>query len=639
MSLHPGPAKLVGAGSPEWLVGETHDPAWFRTAMVHSRDAMFVQAADCTILEANPAACALLGYSRDELVGLHPRAFDEHMQFDGPEAPRVRLERGEAVSFETWHVRKDGLRIPVTVRTIPLPGTPHRWLSFAHDLSHRVANQAALAESEAALKRAQSLTRIGHWRFDRFLREWTGSDEFWRICGMSTGPHGAQELFELVHPEDRAQVRDVYVATCNGKPSSVTHRIVGKRTVWLDVRTEPLRNASGDVIGVSGTSQDVSERKELELELRQKHKLEAIGQLAGGVAHDFNNLLTVINGLSDDLGSSLPAGPTRDDVVAIRDAGRRAATLTRQLLAFSRRSIIEPVVFDLNRRIAEITGMMERLIGEDIALTSTLASDLSHVTIDAGHLDQMLVNLVLNARDAMPDGGTLLIATQDVELVEHESLPPGRYVQLRVQDTGVGMTEAVKASVFEPFFTTKEVGRGTGLGLATVYGVVQEARGHIAVDSEPGRGTVFTVLLPAAPHRTGGLPAEPEPPLQQGNETILLVEDERAVRKFICTVLRRCGYTVLEADSGKSAIETLATHAHAIDLLLTDVVMPEMGGRDLALRVRAQHPAARVLFMSGYTKDVILRQRISEAEEAFLHKPFTSTLLADTVGRVLKADR
>jgi PAS domain S-box-containing protein len=387
--------------------------------------------------------------------------------------------------------------------------------------------------------------------------------------------------------------------------------------------------------------QTEADRRRLEEQLRQAQKMEAVGRLAGGVAHDFNNLLTVIAGYSELVMASLPpGGEERARVAAIRQAGERAAELTRQLLAFSRQQVLEPVILDLNAVASGIDRLLRRLIGEDVALASELQDGLWKVKADRGQMEQVLMNLAVNARDAMPQGGRLSLATANVELPEADPLgfpeaAPGRYVQLTITDTGCGMTDEVKARLFEPFFTTKEVGRGTGLGLATVYGIVRQSGGHIAVASKVGAGTTFRILLPAttevAPRRADSVLLVPG----RGTETVLLVEDEGQVRRIASLALNAQGYVVLEASDGVEGSELAARHAGPIHLLVTDVVMPEMSGRQLAEKVRAGRPGVKVLYISGYTTDTVVHHGVAELTDAFLQKPFTPAALAAKVRAVL----
>jgi len=389
---------------------------------------------------------------------------------------------------------------------------------------------------------------------------------------------------------------------------------------------------------------DVTERHHLEEQFRQAQKMEAIGRLAGGIAHDFNNLLTAIKGhaeliLDDD---TLPAH-RREDLAEIREAAERAANLTRQLLAFSRKQVLKPEILDLNAVTRSMRTMLERLIGEDVHFVGRLAPDLGPVRADPGQLEQVLMNLIVNARDAMPGGGTLLIETANVEVsaedaARHTGAEPGSYVLLAVSDTGVGMSRDVQEKIFEPFFTTKEPGKGTGLGLATVYGIVKQSGGLVEVESEPGQGTTFRVYLPRvdapAPPHPGPAPVPASP---AGLETILLVEDEAAVRSFVRKVLRRKGYNVLEAASRPEALRLSRAYRAPIHLLLTDVVMPEMGGREIADRLTAERPGMRVLFTSGYTEDAVVDRGVLIPGIRFLGKPFTPQDLTRKVREVLDA--
>ncbi len=411
-------------------------------------------------------------------------------------------------------------------------------------------------------------------------------------------------------------------------------------TRWVVAKSTAICDESGRLQHVVDIFHDVTARRRLEEQLRQSQKMEAVGRLAGGVAHDFNNLLTVINGFCELLLANTPVtDPRREPLAAIGRAGERAAALTHQLLAFSRQAIVAPRVLDLNRVVDSTSKMLRRLIGEDILLTTSLAPGLNPVKADPGQTEQVLMNLAVNARDAMPLGGRLTIETANEEVREDDpcypGLRPGRYVRLAVSDTGQGMTKEVKARVFEPFFTTKAPGKGTGLGLATVYGIVQACGGHIAVDSTVGAGTTFTVLLPAE------RPAADPPPEERllialrGAETVLVVEDDNEVRRLARIALAVQGYTVLEAASGAEAAQVAATHAGPIHLLLTDVVMPGQGGREVAEAIRARCPGVKVLYMSGYTDDAVLRHGVREATDAFLHKPFTALGLARQVRAVL----
>jgi PAS domain S-box-containing protein len=399
----------------------------------------------------------------------------------------------------------------------------------------------------------------------------------------------------------------------------------------------------GQLTRIRGYLIDVTDRRRLEEQLRQAQKMEAIGRLAGGVAHDFNNLLTAISGYADILATEMDADDARRaDVAEIRNAATRAATLTRQLLAFSRRSVLQPAVIDMNAVVDGIAPMLRRLVGEQIELRTVEAPDLGNVRADPAQIEQVLLNLAVNARDAMPGGGTLTIETANAKLDDeyvrtHTFVSVGSYVLLAVSDTGVGMDAATMAHLFEPFFTTKPVGEGTGLGLATVYGIVAQSGGHVAAYSEPGKGSTFKVFLPRVPAPVEAQAAAVAGPPRGGSETILLVEDAEAVRSFTNRILVDLGYTVSAAGSGAEALEFAAQQPRPIDLLVTDVMLPGMNGREVSERLTALWPSLRTLFISGYTQDSIVHRGELDMGVAFLGKPFTPDALGHAVREVLEA--
>ncbi len=422
---------------------------------------------------------------------------------------------------------------------------------------------------------------------------------------------------------------------------AVAHRRKDGATIYVEIGAHDIQFAERKARLV--LSHDVTQRTLLEEQLRQAQKMEAIGQLAGGVAHDFNNLLTVILGYTQLLFDSLRGDDSSHALLEeVQKAGNRAASLTRQLLAFSRKQVLEPKVVDLNETVGHVETLLRRLIGEDVTLTTALSPRLSHVRVDQGQIEQVLMNLAINARDAMPRGGKLTIETANVELDAHyaESHPevcPGPYVLLAMSDTGTGMDEQTKARIFEPFFTTKGAGQGTGLGLSVVHGVIRQSDGHIAVYSEKDRGTAFKIYLPPVRKEWISGMAHPAvlPAGAKGSETILLVEDEDSVRRFARLALEMSGYTVLEARHGAEAIRLAQRYDGPIHLLVSDVIMPEMGGGVLAEQLLEARPGIKVLFVSGYTDDAVVRHGILHADVAFLQKPFTPQSLTRRVREVL----
>jgi len=460
--------------------------------------------------------------------------------------------------------------------------------------------------------------------------------------------------FELIHPADTTATTEA-LARALADPG-VTHRVENryrhKLGHWVDLEVvgtnwthDPgIRGVVLNIREISARKQAEQERTTLQAQLQQAMKMEAVGRLAGGVAHDFNNLLTVITGNAELASCELaPADPISQYLAEIAKAAESAASLTRQLLAFSRRQLIEPRILNLSELVENLRKMLHRLIGEDIELRTLLAADLATVKVDPGQFDQVVVNLAVNARDAMPGGGCLTLSTANVALDEsygrrHPDVKPGRYVRLAVQDTGQGMSAEVKQRLFEPFFTTKPKGRGTGLGLAVIFGIVQQAGGSIDIESEPGQGTTFNIHLPCCDDPAEKLlPAAMPQDLPRGHETILLVEDETSVRELATTMLKRQGYHVLTAANGDAALALAAQRPGHIDLLLTDVVMPGMNGRELSERLLQLRPGLAVLFASGYTEDTILRHGVLGETTHLLAKPFTLPTLANKVRQVLDA--
>ena len=413
-------------------------------------------------------------------------------------------------------------------------------------------------------------------------------------------------------------------------------------TVWAEVKASLLRDDQGRPVGLLGVTRDVSIRRKLEAQLQQAQKMEVVGRLAGGVAHDFNNLLTAILGYSEIILANLDVrDPTHQDATEIKKAGERAALLTRQLLAFSRRQALQPKSLHLNRVLENLAKMLHRVIGEDIQLEISYGPDLGWVTADPAQIEQVILNLTVNARDAMPRGGKLIIQTATVELDEaytqdHAAVRPGRYVLLAVTDTGYGMDAATRSHIFEPFFTTKEMGKGTGLGLSMVYGIVLQSNGHIWVYSEPGQGSTFKIYLPrVAAEAASALPGRVPAATPQGHETILLVEDDDGVRQIASRILRRSGYQVLEAREGGQALQICGEHRGDIHLVLTDLVMPGINGRDLVLRLASLRPGIKVVLMSGYAEDYVFDQDGLDQDLGFIQKPFEAQVLTRKIWELL----
>ena len=467
-----------------------------------------------------------------------------------------------------------------------------------------------------------------------------------RHLGWTPEQMVGRSIFDFLHPDDRELVGVRMAETLANPGRTIVEQVRFHHAdgTWRDMEGVGVnRLADPAVAGIVVNVRDITERRRLEEQLRQAQKMEAVGQLAGGVAHDFNNLLTAILGYCHLMLDEIPEeDPLRLDLLEIQAAGDRAASLTRQLLAFSRRQMLQPQVVAINTLVTQLEKLLRRLISEDVDLVTVLAPDLQEVTVDPASVEQILVNLAVNARDAMPTGGRLTIETANVELdeayaVSHVAMKAGPYVMLAVSDTGQGMDATTRARVFEPFFTTKEQGKGSGLGLATVYGMVKQSGGYIWVYSEPGHGTVFKVYLPP----TASRPAAPGPAADAasvpGWETILLVEDEDAVRALAREVLRRHGYVVLEARHGADALGVAERHPDDIHLLVSDVVMPQMSGRELAERLGSVRPTMKALFMSGYSDHALLPEDLTPGAE-FLQKPFTPEVFARRVRRLLDAE-
>jgi len=518
---------------------------------------------------------------------------------------------------------------------------------LAQDMTERKSAEEGLRASEEQYRRFVEDDVAGVFITAPDGRVLTCNPAFARMFGFASVDDVLATNVVTIYQDHAA--RDAVLAELRARG-----RIDHREMAWQRLDGSPVAaietaigdfDEAGELVAIRGYVRDITERKRLEEQLRQSQKMEAIGRLAGGIAHDFNNLLTAINGYADILVAGMaPDEPRRSDVEEIRKAGDRAAALTRQLLAFSRRQVLQPVVIDPSDVVAGIAPMLRRLVGEQIELRTPAAPDLGRVRADPSQIEQVLLNLVVNARDAMPAGGTLTIETANTELDDeyarnHPPVAPGPYVLLAVSDTGTGMDAVTMAHLFEPFFTTKPAGEGTGLGLATVYGIVAQSGGHVTAYSEPGHGSTFKVFLPRVAETVEPRSEAVAEPAASGAETVLVVEDEDAVRSFVERVLGGLGYTVTTARSGAEALALAAGHRGPIDLLVTDVMLPGMNGRELSERLTALRPSLRTLFISGYTEDSIVHRGELGPDVAFLSKPFTPDALGRAVREVFRAQK
>lgn len=620
----------------------------FRRLLEYAADAVFVLDAERRFVDVNQRACESLGYTRDELIGMYVSSIEIDLSGDVLRELRKQVDAGQTVTVEGRHRRKDGTSFPVEVRAgLVEAGDETLVLALVRDVSERVRAEQALRRSEERYRllienSLQGVAIIVDSRIQfaspRFA-DMFGYDDPAELIG--------RHREELTMAEYLPQLLQRTAACLQGEsqPSFVQWEGVRKdgSTIWVE--SGATRIEWDGALAVLSFVLDVTQRKRLEEQLRQAQKLEAIGRLAGGVAHDFNNLLTVINSYSELLLDQSAVGSwDHEPIQEIRRAGERAASLTRQLLAFGRKQMLHPVPLDLNAHVADLGRMLKRLIGADIDFSVTLDPTLGRVLADPGQIEQVLVNLVVNARDAMPAGGKLIIQTRNVERMPESNengdgnggavLLPRDYALLAVKDTGCGMDEATRMRVFEPFFTTKEVGKGTGLGLATVYGIVSQSGGYIEVESEPDAGTTFRVFLPRMADPVVVVPRIDDRLVSGGRETILLVEDEDAVRNLARTILLGLGYTVLTARNGREAIDVVSRYGPPA-LLVSDIIMPELNGRELADHLRTLHPDLPVLYCSGYSEDRGLVN--CAAGSGFLPKPFTVAALARAVRELLDA--
>lgn len=615
-----------------------------------SDDAIIASTLNGIITDWNPGAERMLGYSRSEMIGQPISRILPPDRLGEPSRSLERLIGGDqVVHHETVRVRKDGRQIQVSVTLSPLRDMRGKVIgdsAIFRDVGERKEIEDALRRSEAGFRSLVHNAPYGILRTKPDGRIVQANPAMVRMLGYASeqellGLNMAQRVYR--RPEERAQA-----VAWTGKQDSVH----GVELEWrrkdgsmFTVRcdTHVVMDREGYLEFLETFVEDVTERRELELQLRQGQKMEAIGRLAGGIAHDFNNLLGVISGYAELVCDQIgPQAEARNSVEQIRKAADRAAGLTRQLLAFSRQQVLETSILNLNSIVEDMVKMLPRLIGEDIELQSSFDPHLGAVKADQGQIEQVVLNLAINARDAMPSGGRLLIHTRrarfDSELaLKHPAMAPGDYVLLSVQDTGTGMDQQTQAHIFEPFFTTKERGRGTGLGLATVYGFVKQIGGYIWVDSKPGVGTTFEIYLPVAREQapqTG--PSACSVDSEKGAGTVLLVEDEESLRTLTRSILEQGGYTVIEASNGAEAVEIATAYCDPIHLLLTDMVMPGMNGRTVAEKVGQLHPGIRVAYMSGYTG--FSTREADKLNGVIIAKPFTRHVLLQKLNEALELE-
>ena len=630
-------------------------------------DAIVAVDGEGTILQVNSQTQELFGYDRGELIGKkvemlvperYRRQHHDHREHF-VETPKIRRM---GMGLDLHGRRRDGSEFPVEISLSPVPTeTGTLVLSAIRDISDRKKIEGELRRAHAELER-KTTEQLGEYRsrlasivdssedaiigksLDGTITSWNKGAE--RIYGYSPEEIVGKHISVLV-PRDRPdEIPEILEKIAHGE--GIEHhesvRVTKDgRHLNVSISVSPLRDAAGDIVGASAIARDITAQKQAEDQLRQSQKMEAIGRLAGGVAHDFNNILGIINACTEFLRDRID--PTTEPslyVENIKKATERGASLTRQLLTFSRKQVVQPRLLDLNARLKDVSKLLRPLMGDDVEILIVPKSPSAVVEADPGQLDQIVVNLAVNARDAMPRGGKFILETDAVEFDEafaeqHQLMAAGKYVMLSVSDTGSGMDAVTLSRIFEPFFTTKELGKGTGLGLATVYGIVKQSSGNIWVYSEPGHGTTFKICLPSAAHKVGTGPQPEEEkvvPKRQGL-TILLVEDDEIMRSLTRQLLHEHGYTVIEANDGKSALQWVESHPGQIDLLLTDVVMRGMSGPQLVEHLKGSHPTLKVVYMSGYTGELIAEREVLLRGITLLEKPFTRASLLNTIHTTL----
>jgi len=619
----------------------------FASIVMCSDDAIIGKTLEGIITSWNAAAERMYGYLASEVIG---KPVSMLVPINHPdEIPEILecLKRGEIVDhFETIRIRKSGEEFPIEITISPIRDAMERITGasiIGRDISERKRREQDLARLAAVVESSDDAI-IGRL-LDGTVTNWNTAAQ--RIYGYSASEIVGKPTSVLFSPAHLAEIAEMLEKIKRGeivKRSDAIRMRHDGNELHVALTHTPIKNTEGRVIGISTVARDITESKRLEQQLRKVQKMESIGLLAGGIAHDINNLLSVILGYSEILLESIPHdSKMHSQCEEIKKAGDRAASLTGQLLAFSRQQALAPKILNLNEVVAETEKMLRRLIGENIDVRTTLDPTLGNVKADPGQIGQVIMNLVVNARDAMPEGGKLVIETSNAVLddeaaVRHPPLSAGRYILLTVSDSGIGMDEETQTHIFEPFFTTKEIGKGTGLGLSTVYGVVKQSGGTVWVYSELGHGSVFKIYLPRVDEATlQSLPTELATHLSRGTETILLVEDEDSVRKLTQSLLEDAGYKVIEARSGDEALEVTARNSGPIHLLLSDIVMPGMNGPDLGERLAVTNPEMKILYMSGYTSTFANYNKLIDRCVKLIQKPFSRPTLLRTLREVLES--